>query len=398
MFRLDPIQLRRLARGHSPLPARVVRILSSRGQLLSALLLANTAVNVGFATIMTSVLLGTSRPSVSRYMVQTLSTVVSTVLILFWGEILPKTFATRRPAALAARFAVPASFMARFLRPLTWVADGLADSVIRVINARGAHSVAQGAAPAITPETIEAAVDIGAEQGMLPTEDQRMIHSALETVETTVRQVMTPRPYIVWLPDTAPVAHVLTVALRTGHSRIPLYGPGADTVTGVVHVKDLLPCVLSRNLRAPAAGMAKQPYFVPDVKPVSDLLSDMRRLDVHMAMALDEHGGIAGLVTMEDVVEEIVGEIADEFDGHEPPAMTADGGHVLAARTTLEDAERVVGQPLPRPAGVSTLGGLVYALAGRVPAQGEIFAAPPWRLTVHEMRGTRILKVKVNRT
>jgi CBS domain containing-hemolysin-like protein len=224
-----------------------------------------------------------------------------------------------------------------------------------------------------------------------------MIHDALETADTTVREIMTPRPYFVWLPDISPVAHVLTVALRSGHSRIPLYGPGADSVTGVVHVKDLLPSVMSRNLRSPAVEMAEPPYFVPDVKPVSELLSEMRRLDVHLAIVLDEYGGIAGLVTLEDVVEEIVGDISDEFDRLEPAAQAADGGHVFAARTRLEEVDRFLPLPIPKPSGVRTLGGLVYALAGRVPAQGEAFLAGPWLLTAQEIRGPRILKVKVTK-
>lgn len=395
IFRLDATQMRRLMRDPNAPSKRVVQVLSSRDSLLSALLLANTAVNIAFATIMTSVLLVTSQRSVPRYMVQALATAVSTVLILFWGEILPKTFAARRPALLALRFAGSAAVLAKVLRPLTFIADAVSAGTMRLLGRRR-----HAAGPRdldITPETIGAAVDLGAEQGALPKEDQRMIHDALQTIETKVREIMTPRPYIVWLPDTVAAAAVLTVAIRSGHSRIPLYGTTVDNVTGVVYVKDLLPAVASGNLKRPASEFARKPYFVPDVKPVAGLLAEMRAKGLHLAIVLDEHGGTCGLVTMEDVVEEIVGEIADEFDRQETPPELVDGGYVLAARMQLAEINDSFGLSLPKPEDVSTVGGLVYALAGRVPSSGETFAAGPWRLTVEEMRGSRILKVRVSR-
>lgn len=317
VFRLDEVYLRALVRGPNPPPARAVRILRARGRLLSALLLANTAVNIGFAAVMTSVLLATSRPSVPRYMVQALSTAVSAVLILFWGEIVPKTFATRRPVELAVRFAIPAAALAGLLHPVTYVADAVSSGVIRVL-ARGA---AERTEQPVTPETIEAATDIAFEDGAVPAEDRRAIQRALEFADTRTSEIMTPRRHTVWLPDTSPAAVVLKVILRSGRSIIPLYAAGLDRVTGTVHVQDLLPLIMSRSLDRPAQDIARRPHFVAASRPVSELLREMRRLRLHLAVVLDERGRTSGLVTMDDVARAMAGGATGGFDPRTRPVQ-----------------------------------------------------------------------------
>lgn len=384
--------LRRLLREADARAKALARLLASRERVLSALLLANTAVNVGFATILTTVLLATSRDSVPRQMVELLASLIGTGLILFWGEILPKTFATRRPGPLALRLAAPAERLAAALRPVTFVADGVAGVVVRALGQRPGRVPMQ-----ITSDTIEAAVDLGVEEGALEEDDQSMIQGALDTAETKVREIMTPRPDIVWLPESVSIGEVLAAGVESGYSRIPLYRGTIDDVTGIVYVRDLLPAVLSGNLDAPAVGVARSPYFVPETKLVSELLRDMRGEGIPMAIVLDEYGGSCGLVTLEDVVEEIVGDIADEFDGVEFTSVPVAGGHVVAGKYLIREANEELRLSLPEPPDVDTVAGLVYSLAGRVPEIADRVQAGEWTLAVEELKGSRILKVRVYR-
>jgi putative hemolysin len=249
----------------------------------------------------------------------------------------------------------------------------------------------------ITSATIEAAVGLGVEQGSLEEDDQSMIQGALDAAETRVREIMTPRPYVVWLPDSVSIRDVLHASAGSGYSRVPLYRGTVDDIAGVVYVRDLLPAVLCGNLHTPAAAIARAPQFVPETKLVSELLQEMREHGIPLAIVLDEYGGTCGLVTLEDVVEEIVGDIADEFDEVEFNWLPVDGGYLLAGRYAIREANESLQLSLPEPPDVDTVGGLVYALAGRIPSVGDSVQAGEWVLTVDEVRGSRILKVRAER-
>lgn len=392
-FRLDAIWLRRLLRGGDDRAQRLARLLSARERVLSALLLSNTAVNVGFATILTMVLLTTRRESVPRHVIELLASLIATGLILFWGEILPKTFATRKPGPLALSLAAPAEWLSAGLRPVTFLADTASGLLLRALGRR------PGRVPLhITSETIEAAVDLGVEQGALEEDDQSMIQGALDAAETKVREIMTPRPDVVWLPESATAGDVLKASAESGYSRVPLYRETIDDIAGIVYVRDLLPAVLSGSLNAPALDVARPAHLVPETKLVSELLHDMRERGIPLAIVLDEYGGTCGLVTLEDVVEEIVGDIADEFDAEEFTSLPVDGGFLLSGRYPIREANESLELSLPEPPDVDTVAGLVYTLAGRIPGIGDRVQAGEWVLTVEELKGSRILKVRAQRS
>jgi len=384
LFRISDVELRRLS-ASSRRPHRLLSLYESPRAVLSMLLLCNTAVNVGFATIMTSVLVANLDAPMSRLRVEMLVTAVSTVLILFWGEILPKTLAAQSPSLVARRLAWPLWALSWLLRPLVAALQSIADR----FTPDRARGQAERASFRVTPETMELAVDLSTEQGAIDQAESDMILGALEASETVVREVMTPRPDVARVPLDATVGQAAEVIVSTGFSRLPVFAETIDNVVGVIYVKDLLPLIRRGSVDYPIERCLRAPSFVPETKLASDLLREMRSRGELMAIVVDEYGGTAGVVTLEDLAEEIVGEIIDEFDRWEDEVERVDGGLLCSGRILVDDLNDEYELDLPTSEDVDTLGGLVYSLAGRPPKLGETFAVPGYLLTVAELRGNR---------
>lgn len=374
------------------MPWHLASLLDEGSETISTLLLSNTAVNVAFATIFTAFLIARSGHALARHTLELVATLVSTALILFWGEVLPKTAANRNPESLARPLSAPVYYLGRVLRPAVLALDGLAHYLLRIAGWRPA-----GTAFAITTDTVEVAVELGMEQGTLEEEERSMILGALDSSETKVREIMTPRPDVTALDAGATASEIMDAVESTGYSRIPVYDGTIDNIIGAAYAKDMLRLVRARDMDRTVKDLLRMPLFVPETKRLPELLREMKARKSHLAVVLDEYGGTAGIVTLEDVIEEIVGEIADEFDRLEEGSVTLDKGYILPARTGIEDANEELGLDLPVPEDVDSVGGLVYSLADRVPRAGETVRAGDWLLTVAEVKGSRLLKVRVER-
>jgi len=227
-------------------------------------------------------------------------------------------------------------------------------------------------------------------------DERELIMSVLEFTDTIVREVMVPRTDMVTLAETASTDDAVDLVLESGRSRIPVNGESIDHVVGVVYGRDLLDLF---DQEAPAGSVRKimhEAYFVPETKPIPELLREMQANQQHMAIVIDEFGGTAGLVTIEDLIEELVGEIVDEYDEEEPMIVEIDGAWLVDARLDVDDLAEVVGVELPSDEW-DTVGGLVLELAGRVPVQGEAFDHDGLVFTAHVVQGRRVAKVMVNR-
>lgn len=369
--------------------ASLLRLVESPQATLSMLLLCNTAVNSGFAALLTWLALARYEATVARLQIELVVAVLSTVLVLFWGEILPKTLASRSPAFLALRLARPVSVLAAVMRPVTALLETVAAAMLP-----GAGRIRRPVFRA-TPQAVELAVDLSAQQGAIEPQESEMILDALETRETKVREIMTPRPDLVRVPASATAGQAAELILGSGFSRLPVYSETVDNMVGIVYVKDLLTEVAAGRLDQPVSRFMRPPFFVSETRPASDLLRELKERGEPLAIVLDEYGGTAGVVSLEDVVEEIVGEIVDEFDRPEDQAARVDGGYVFSSRLLLEDINDRYGFSFPVPEDIDTIGGLLYALAGRPPRLGESFRAAGQVLTVAELRGYRVLKVRV---
>jgi len=240
--------------------------------------------------------------------------------------------------------------------------------------------------------------EVGSEEGAIEKDEKEYIHAIFEFGDTVVREVMVPRPDMVSMDVDSPLDDALDVVIRHGYSRIPVYRGSADEILGVVYAKDVLRHLRNRRTDRSLADIARKPYFVPESKKVSDLLKEMQREKFHLAVVVDEYGSVVGLVTLEDLIEEIVGEIADEYDREEPNVEPAgDDRFRVNARLPVDELNDLLDVNLPNTEW-DTVGGLMMGILGRLPAQGEEVEFENLRFKAERVQGRRIAKIVIERT
>jgi magnesium and cobalt exporter, CNNM family len=370
--------------------ARVAYALLSRAsELLTTLLAGTTMANVGATVIATSIALSL----LGRRGGEWVAFLGTTFILLILAEIAPKTLAARHADRMALAVAGPIHAVMRLFIPLIRVLSVVATALVRPF---GAHITPR--APLVTEEQLRFLVEVGEKEGVLEEEEREMIHSIFEFGDTVVREVMRPRVDIAAVPADATINGALGLMTEHGHSRLPVYDGSIDHIVGVVYIRDLIPVLRQGRLDQRVTEVQRPPFFVPETKKVDDLFREMQQKKVSMAIVLDEYGGTAGLVTVEDLLEEIVGEIQDEYDLEEKPIqLINDHTAVVNARIHIEDVNQLLGLELPVDE-VDTVAGLVYSLLGRVPAQGETVSLPGAELRVEKTLGQRITKVRITRT
>jgi putative hemolysin len=250
----------------------------------------------------------------------------------------------------------------------------------------------------VTEEELKSMVDAGHEGGVLEQDERQMIFSIFEMGDTLVREIMLPRIYITALDVSTPLEQALDVFLQSGHSRVPVYEDSVDNILGLLFAKDLLKLWREGGKIDSLRSLLRAAYFVPEAKVVAELLAEMQTRRVHMAVVVDEYGGVAGLVTLEDIVEEIVGEIRDEYDQGEelPYTQVGDGEYIFLGRIDLGDFNELMGSHLPMEE-AETLGGFIYGQMGRVPISGESVLVDDLELIVEQVSKRRIRKVRARR-
>ena len=363
-------------------------LLSQASELLTTLLAGNTLSNVGVSVVATSIafsLMGRGG--------EWAAFLATALVLLIIAEIAPKTLAARYADRLVLIVAGPISALMRIFTPLIRVLSLVATALVRPF---GGHITPR--APLVTQEQLRFLVQVGEEEGVIEQEEREMIHSVFEFGDTVVREVMRPRVDISAVPADATLNRALALMTERGHSRLPVYEGTIDHVLGVVYIRDLIPALRHGRLDQPVSELKRPPFFVPESKKVDELFKEMQQKRVSMAIVLDEYGGTAGLVTVEDLLEEIVGEIQDEYDLEEKPIQLVDDRTaVVNARIHLDEVGELLGVRLPQDE-VDTVAGLVYSLFGRVPTPGETIALPGIELRVEKTLGQRITRVRITRT
>ncbi|UCC80415.1 MAG: HlyC/CorC family transporter [Candidatus Zixiibacteriota bacterium] len=256
----------------------------------------------------------------------------------------------------------------------------------------------------LTPEEREKAIEesieqfasqVSSEDIILEEDDREMIHGVVELGETMAKEIMVPRVDMVNVELNTPLEEVIEIIRKSGHSRIPLYRNSPDEIIGIIYAKDLLTYALKGG-DVDLAKIARKSYFIPENIKIDDLLAQMRKKKLHIAIVADEYGGTSGLVTMEDIIEEIVGEIEDEYDLEPPPIVKmGEGIYMVDATVTISDLNEELDLRLPEDE-IETVGGLIYDLVGSLPETGQILEYDGIKFTVHEIDGQRIVKVKIN--
>lgn len=329
-----------------------------------------------------------------------------TFMHVILGELVPKSLALQKAEQVALAVAAPMDVWLTLTRPLIFVMSNSAGSVLKLF---GLRKMRQG--PVHSPDEVKLIVTASRERGQIAPTQEEMVHHALDLENITVREVMVPRPDISSLPGDLTLAEALEKVVEEQHSRIPVYDPksGPEHIIGVLYAKDLMRWLrmrlLARIVPPASARLADMKIsqimhdalVVPETKPLSELLEEFKERKRHMAIVVDEFGSTAGLITVEDILEQLVGEIEDEFDVVSPPEPGLDEGKVLRLEGTisLRDLESQYDLLLPRDAGFETLAGFMLSRLQKIPTVGDSCYYGGRRFTVEEMEGHRIAKVKV---
>jgi putative hemolysin len=319
------------------------------------------------------------------------ATVFEVVVIFVFAEAAPKTWAVQHPDR-AALFSAPFVSAIVGLPPLRWLTRGLIGLSNALLPGKGLKE-----GPFVSEKELLAMADVAVEEDVIEHEEREIIQSLIDFGDTVVREVMVPRPDMVAVEARAKVSDVIEVAIAAGYSRIPVFEQGIDDIVGIIYVKDLMRSEREGVTDIEVRQILRSAQFVPETKRVHELMREMQRNKFHMAIVVDEYGGTAGLVTLEDLIEELVGEIVDEFDVEEPQSeRTPTGDLRVNARMPVDEVNELVGADLPE-GDWDTVGGLVYSLLGHVPTEGESVEVDGHRLVAEKVQGRRIGRVRISR-
>jgi putative hemolysin len=383
---------------------RVQRLIEDPGHFLAVVQLAVTFISFlasGYAAVslVESLSAFLEQSGVDRGYAAGISLILVTILLslftIVFGELVPKTLALAHPERFALSLSPLVAVVGRVFGPVVRALTAVTRTITRSLGVdvgREAH---------ITAEELKLIIERGGEQGVLEAEEEQMINAVIELGSVRVHEVMVPRIAITGLPATASFEEATDVIIAAGHSRIPVYEESIDHVVGILYAKDLLPFLKSDVDPRPALKtLVRAPVLVPESLPVDDVLHQLQRKRVHMAIVLDEYGGTAGLVTIEDLLEEIVGEIQDEYDTEEPMVVRiSDDEARIDGRAAVDELSDLFGieLSLEDEAEYDTVGGLVFHRIGGVPTPGDRVDVSGLTITVETTDGRRVGRVLVVR-
>jgi gliding motility-associated protein GldE len=372
---------------------RVAKMLAKPRQLLITIIVGNTIVNIttaSLAAILTTQLCAkfNFNPEIGIL----LNVVVVTLVILITSEIIPKVIAVRNPRAFSRTVSGILTFLFYLFFPITY----LLTRFTRFVQNSVGFTVDK---THLSEEELKVLVEVGAEHGTLEKDEKEMIHSIFEFGETTVKEIMVPRTDMVCVEVSSTLPQIMELVKSKLLSRIPVYENRIDNIIGILYVKDLLPFIShKRRERFDLKKLARPAYFVPEQKMIDDLLRHFQKERIHMALVVDEYGGIAGLVTLEDVIEEIVGEIQDEHDKESPLYTKIDKNtYMVDGRMSIEEINDEFHLNLPTKEGVETISGFILSLLGTLPKEKQVTRYGKNQFVIEKVAKNRILKVRIEK-
>lgn len=367
--------------------ARLVRIVGDPAPFLNVVLLMTVLAHVT-ATILAADL-ALDRAGGAGVAI---AIVAMTTAIFVFAELVPRTFSVQHLDRAALVMARPVFVLGRVLSPLGRLLVLFSNAVMAPLPGRGLPK-----GPFATEEEIRNLIDVAEEEEEIEEEERELITSIFEFGDTVVREVMVPRPDMIAIRSDASLNEALSKIIEAGYSRIPMYEGDTDNIIGILYAKDLLKRVHEGKNDMRLHPLGRAPMFVPEQKKVSELLREMQQQHNHMGIVIDEYGGTAGLVTIEDLIEEIVGEIVDEYDVEEPLVEPVDDNTIrVDAKMPIDEVNELLSVNLPHDEW-DTVGGLVFGLTGRVPVQGEVVVYDSLEFKTERVTGRRIQKVLITK-
>lgn len=383
LMSLDKLRVRFLQQTQRPGADKLAALLENPERLLSGILVGNNLVNIAASVIATGLFV-----SLFGEQGEWLTVAILTPVLLIFSEVCPKTYAAYYPEKLSFRVLNPIRLVVWLLNPVILVVSSISRVLTRFLHDKGGESFS------VSEDEIKAMIDVGEESGVVAAEQRRMLHGIFDLSLTRVRDVMIPRTEVVGIDISANFEEVLSIVREARHSRFPVYSDSLDKVVGVVHSKNILGYISHResfNLR----DLCRPPYYVPESKRIAVLLQTFRKKKEHLALVVDEYGGVEGIVTLEDVVEEIVGEIHDEYDIEEYDfRKLAEGHYLIDAVVPLRDVNKRFNLSLPEEH-VTTLAGHLLQLLGRIPEEGETCVEGDILFKIRRMDERRIEEIEM---
>lgn len=386
---LDEGRLRYLVNAHKKKRRGLSHLIDEPNDLITALLILNNLTNVAASSLMTLVAVQVLAQGLPIYQAGLIATGVMTVSLLIFGEITPKNFAKKNAERFTLATINQIYFFTRLLKPLIAIFRGIAYGIMRIFG----EDLSKGEPLSVSDEQIETLIDASEESGLIDAEDGEMIRRILDFDEMTAEQVMVSRTDVQAIEVRTSPAKAREIVAADGHSRFPVYDRIPDNVVGALYAKDLLTQV--DNPRPTLHELLRPVYYTPTTKPINILLREFQKEQVHMAVVIDEYGGMAGIVTLEDIMEEIVGEIEDEYD--RPIALIkriSSDEALVDGDTSIHELNRTMDLALPEDEGVTVSGLIIHRLEA-MPKANDSVTVGPASLTVEGATETEITSVRV---
>ena len=383
---ISRVRLRQLVEQKVPQAILIERLHRDPNSYLSTILIVNTVAIIVASSAATLLAIRLYQDRVADWLVS----LVLSLVVLVLCEITPKTLSLQRAERVALRIVRLVAAATWLFRPVVYVLGGLTRLILLIIGGKR-----QVRGPFVTEEELKLLVSVGEEEGVIEEEEREMIHGIFEMGDMRVRELMVPRTDLVAIEVREPVERAVDLVTKHGHTRIPAYEINLDHIVGVLYAKDLLRAVV-RGEPKTLREIARKPYFTPESNKVQDVLRDLRKNRVHMAIVVDEYGGTAGAVTIEDILEEIVGPIQDEYDvGEEDEIQFISPNEVvLDGRVSVDDVNELLKLNIAADS-YDTIGGYVLDQLGATPRVGATLKLGQADLRVEGVQGTRIRKVRI---
>lgn len=370
---------------------RLLRLKKKLNNIIATILIGNNIVNIAATAILTQL--------VSDYYGRNSSTIIATVLmtilILIFGEITPKTYAAQYPEKVALKVGRPLEILSFLFKPILVILETITNTAIKMLGGKIINN-----APFVTEEEIRSLVDVGEEEGILQLQAKEMINRVFEIDDLEVADVMVPRIDIIAISEDSTLEKSLELMIKYGHSRIPVYKDSIDNIIGLLYAKDILPFAYLEKeeiKKRSINSLIRPAYYVPETKKVNVLLKELQIKKIHMAIVLDEYGGTEGLITIEDILEEIVGDILDEYDNEiDMVEKINDNLYLVKADVSLEEINELFDEDLPEE-DFDSLGGFVFSALGRLPIQGDKISYGELNFVVNSVSKRRIKQIEIKR-
>jgi len=387
LFSLTTLHLHKMQEDKNPFFAYVQKLLAYPRRLLITILVGNESINITIAVITTSIFLYLFGID-GKWM----AIAVATLTLLIFGDAIPKTFAVNYPIRFSTSVSLPLMFFYKAGRPIVWILEKISDLFVYLFG-----KTVSTQSSVLTEDEFITLVDVGHQEGALEESQRDLIHRVFELADTMVSDIMTPRVDMFCLPISMSVEEVGKQIIKARYSRIPIYGIDKDDILGILHAKHLLEEISKRSKTKSIRKLLKNPYFVPLERSAESMLRDFQMRKIQMAMVVDEYGGIEGLVTLNDILENLVGDIYDEDDVKESLFHRVDNKtFVVSGAMDIEDFNEFAETSISTEE-FDTVGGFIFHLFGKLPSTGDEVDFEQYTFKVEKIRKARIMTVRVAR-